>query len=110
MRTALRNDGKTQSCSEGGCRARPRFACDRRGILLAACGILLLAVIGLSTWALVESITGFDQVSTFWTIEEALRNQVCAMFPHLCAKRRCACLRFHGCVQGKVCMLALPPR
>jgi len=58
------------------CRTRPRLACDRRGILVVACVLVFLAVVGLSTWALVESITGIDQVSSFWSIEEALVEQV----------------------------------
>ena len=58
------------------CRARPRRACDCRGVLIAACVLVFLAVVGLSTWALVESITGIDQVSSFWSIEEALVEQV----------------------------------
>ena len=74
------------------------MACDRRGVLLAACGLVFLVLLGLATWALVESITGMNQVSTFWSIEESLRNQVCTTLtgcysleqllvaPNLCAQ------------------------
>ena len=65
-------------------RHRQRYTCDRRGILIAACVLVFLVAFSLSTWALVEALHGLDQVTTFWAIEDGIRNQVRAERHALC--------------------------